>query len=88
MAGVVVPFNPMATFTDDDVGKNVFVDDEQVGTVSEVRDGVAYVEPNTMLEESFPGELALGKADEDSYPVPDDAISEITDDEIRLTTTA
>lgn len=77
----------MATITDDDEGKNVVIDGEQVGIVSEVRGGRAYVEPDPSMTDSIKSKLGWGEANEDTYPISDDTISEVTDDEIRLTST-
>ncbi|GAA0226970.1 PRC-barrel domain containing protein [Haladaptatus pallidirubidus] len=71
--------------TKDDEGKPVFnVDDQKVGIVTEVRDGTAYVDPNPSLVNQY--KMLLGWKDDSKeiYPLPKDAIAEITEKELRL----
>jgi hypothetical protein len=73
-------------FSGDDVGKSV-VNDEgaEVGTISTVNDGTAYVEltPGTVTKDT----AALGWDDIDDeygYPLQKQAVESVTDDQIRL----
>lgn len=71
----------------DDEGKPVFnVDDEKVGIVTEVKNGTAYVDPHPSLVNEY--KMLLGWKDDSKeiYPLPKDAIAEITDKEVRLQT--
>lgn len=73
------------TMTEDDEGKRVTTaTGEDVGRVMEVRGGTAYVEPDPGLTDSIRSTLGWGEADEDTYPIREDRVGTITDDEIRL----
>ena len=76
------------TFTDDDEGKTVIADGQQIGVLVEVEEGRAYVQPEPSITESLVAKLGWGEidADADAYPIYDDAVAAITDDEIRLAT--
>lgn len=74
----------MATLTNDDEGKSVVVEGEKVGVISEVRSGTAYVNPDPSMTDSIKSKMGWGEADEDTYPINDDSISDVTDDEVRL----
>jgi hypothetical protein len=74
------------TFTGEDEGKTVIADGQQVGVLVEVEEGRAYVEPEPSITESLMAKLGWGEADVDAYPIYDDAVAAITDDEIRLST--
>lgn len=76
----------MATITDDDEGKSVVVEGEKVGIVSEIRGGTAYVDPDPSMTDSVKSKMGWGEADEETYPIRDDSISDVTDDEVRLST--
>ncbi len=70
-----------------DEGKPVFnVDDQKVGVVTKVEAGIAYVDPHPSLVNEY--KMLLGWKDESKevYPLPEDAIAEITGREIRLQT--
>lgn len=71
--------------TDDDQGKAV-VDShgEQIGMVTEVRDGTAYVNADPGLSDTIRSKLDWGDADQDDYPLEESRIHTVTDDEIRL----
>ncbi len=71
--------------TTDDEGKRVVsADGEKIGMVTEVRGGMAYVDPDPGMFESIKAKMDWGDAGEDSYPLDGDKIAEVTDDEIRL----
>ncbi|WP_459190735.1 PRC-barrel domain containing protein [Halosimplex sp. J119] len=73
------------SITDDDQGKPIMDSSgEKIGVVSEVRGGTAYVNPDPGITDTVSSKLGWSSADEDDYPLPADAISTITDDEIRL----
>jgi len=71
--------------SDDDQGKPVVDDNGQkVGVVSEVRGGTAYVDPDPGVTDKVKSRLGWSDADADDYPLTDDEIATVTDDEIRL----
>ena len=71
--------------TDDDQGKAV-VDSNgrEIGMVTEVKSGTAYVNPDPGLTDTIRSTLGWGDADEDDYALEENRIHTITDDEIRL----
>lgn len=71
--------------TDDDEGKRV-VDEsgDQVGIVSDVQHGTAHVDPDPGITDKVKSKLGWGDRDEDTYPLQDEMVSSVTDDEIRL----
>ncbi|WP_435361958.1 PRC-barrel domain containing protein [Haloarchaeobius sp. DFWS5] len=70
--------------TDDAEGKKVVRDGKEVGIVTEVRAGTAYVEPDPGLTDKLFAKLGWGDRDDDTYPLQESAIETVTDDEIRL----
>ncbi|WP_276299170.1 PRC-barrel domain containing protein [Halorussus lipolyticus] len=74
----------MAEFSEDDEGKSVVADGEEVGIVSEVEHGTAYVDPDPGITDKIKAKLDWGERDEDTYPLQEQAVDSITDDEIRL----
>lgn len=73
------------TVTEDDEGKRV-VDSEgnDVGIVSGVRHGTAYVDPDPGITDTVMSKLGWDDVDEEDYPLDESRIDTITDDEIRL----
>lgn len=71
--------------TEEDEGKKV-VDSsgDEIGIVSGVRGGTAYVDPDPDLTENIKSRLGWGDVDQDDYPLDDSQIETVTDDEIRL----
>lgn len=70
---------------DDDEGKMVTnANGKKVGIVSEVRDGMAYVDPDPGITDSIRSRLGWGDADQDDYRLERNRIGSITDDEIKL----
>ncbi len=71
--------------TDDDEGKKV-VDNsgDQVGIVSDVQHGTAHVDPDPGITDKVKSKLGWGDRDEDTYPLQDEMIASVTDDEVRL----
>ncbi|MFC6731222.1 MULTISPECIES: PRC-barrel domain containing protein [unclassified Haladaptatus] len=73
------------SITEGDEGKPVVgAQGEQVGRVIDVEHGTAYVEPDPGLTDTLMSKLGWADRDEDTYPLQENAIGEITDDEIRL----
>lgn len=73
------------SYTDKDVGKRVVnADGRTVGTVTAVRHGTAYVDPDPDMFDKIKAKLGWEDVDEDSYPLQRSEVSEVTDDEIRL----
>lgn len=72
------------TITEDDEGKPVVVGDETVGRVMSVKGGTAYVAPDPGVTETVLSKLGWSEASEEDYPLQEEAIETITDDEIRL----
>ncbi|WIV66965.1 hypothetical protein [Natrialbaceae archaeon AArc-T1-2] len=74
-----------AQFTDDDVGKRVInANGETVGIVAAIEHGTAHVEPDPGMFETIKAKLGWEGTDEESYPLQEEAVAEVTDDEIRL----
>ncbi|ELY53610.1 hypothetical protein C492_17498, partial [Natronococcus jeotgali DSM 18795] len=72
-------------FTDDDIGKTVInADGEEVGLVADVEHGTAHVEPDPGITDTIKAKLGWGDTDEDSYPLQEPAVAEVTGDEIHL----
>jgi len=71
--------------TDDDEGKKV-VDSggQEVGMISEIRSGTAYVEADPGLTDAIRSKLGWSVAEQDDYPLQEDSIDTVTDDEVRL----
>ncbi|EJN59753.1 hypothetical protein SAMN04487950_3207 [Halogranum rubrum] len=76
----------MATnITEDDEGKSVVgADGEQVGRVVNVEHGTAYVEADPGLTDTIKAKLGWGDTSEDSYPLQEQSVEAVTDDEIKL----
>jgi len=71
--------------TDDDEGKKV-VDSggQEVGMISEIRSGTAYVEADPGLTDAIRSKLGWSEAEQDDYPLQEYSIDTVTDDEVRL----
>lgn len=74
----------MAEFSEDDEGKSVVANGEEVGIVAEVEHGTAYVDPDPGITDKIKAKLDWGERDDDTYPLQEQAVDSITDDEIRL----
>lgn len=72
--------------TESDEGKPVVFNDETVGRVVDVEHGTAYVDPDPGIAETIKSKLGWAEADEETFALDDDAVGEVTDDEVRLTT--
>ncbi|TYL36851.1 hypothetical protein CV102_20285 [Natronococcus pandeyae] len=74
-----------AIFTDDEEGKRVVnANGDTVGIVNEVRGGTAHVNPDPGVTDTIKSQLGWGDADEETYPLSDENVAAVTDDEIRL----
>jgi len=73
------------TISDDDEGKRVVnPEGNEIGMITEVRNGTAYVDPDPGIADSIRSKLGWGDADADDYQLESHRIDSITDDEIRL----
>ena len=73
------------SITDEAVGKTVInAHGEEVGIVSEVRQGTAYIDPNPGLTDKFKAKLGWEDSDAADYPLQEAAVETVTDDEIHL----
>ena len=68
-----------------DEGKRV-VDHEgnEIGMITDVRSGTAYVDPDPGVTETVMSKLGWEDVDQEDYPLDETRIDTITDDEIRL----
>lgn len=72
-------------FTDDDIGKRVVnADGDEVGMVAAVEHGTAHVEPDPGITDSIKATLGWSDSGEDTYPLQEEAVRRVTDDEIHL----
>jgi hypothetical protein len=70
---------------DSDEGKTVVnAAGNEIGIVSDVRGGTAYVNPNPGVTDKIRAKLGWDEPDEDTYPLSASSIDRITDDEVRL----
>lgn len=71
--------------TEDDEGKAI-VDStgHEIGMVTEVRSGTAYVNADPGLTDTIRSKLGWTDANEDDFTLQEDRIQTVTDDEIRL----
>ena len=75
----------MATIDESDEGKTVVnAGGETIGTVVDVDNNTAHVEPDPGLTDELAAELGWGDADEETYQLDNDSVEAVTDDEIRL----
>lgn len=74
----------MATITESDEGKSVVRDDTTVGIVATVEHGTAYVEPDPGLTDKLMSQLGWKDIDEETFPLQEDEIVDVTDDKIQL----
>jgi hypothetical protein len=71
--------------TENDEGKKVVsTDGDEIGRITEVRGGTAYVDPDAGMFDTVKAKLDWGDPGEDSYPIQADHVSNVTDDEVRL----
>ena len=74
----------MAQLSEDDQGKAVVMGDQKVGMIERVEGGRAFVDPDPGITDQVKATLDWGDMNEDSYPLPDESVDTITDDEVRL----
>ena len=66
-------------------GKRVVNDDgDEIGLVTTVRDGTAYVDPDPGMTEKLMTKLGWHDVDAEDYPLPASSIERITDDEVHV----
>lgn len=71
--------------TEDDTGKPVVnTRGKKIGMVEVVREGTAYIDPEPGLVDQIKAALEWGDIDDDSYPLEEENITRITDDEIEV----
>ncbi|ELZ19906.1 hypothetical protein C475_21449 [Halosimplex carlsbadense 2-9-1] len=71
--------------TDDDVGKTVVnASGDEVGMVSAVENDRMYVDPHPSITDRIRTALGWGSDDDDTYPVDEEHVSRIEDDEVVL----
>ncbi len=71
--------------TDDDQGKAVVDSSGQdIGMITEVKSGTAYVNADPSLTDSIRSKLGWGDVDDDDYALEENRIDSVTDDEVRL----
>jgi len=69
----------------DDIGKPVLnAGGDKIGIVSDVEDGVGYVDPEPGLSDRIRSRLQWGHHDDDDHPLRRSEIATVTDDEVRL----
>lgn len=73
------------SLTDDTVGNDV-VDaaGDKIGIVTAVKHGTARVDPDPGLTAKFKAKLGWEDAEQADYPLQEEAIDTVSDDEIRL----
>lgn len=74
----------MAQFSDSDEGKPVMMDGEKIGMITNVDRETAYVDPDAGITDKIKATLDWGERDEDTYPIQEQSVETITDDEVRL----
>lgn len=72
-------------FTEDDEGKTVVNDrGDEVGIIADVEHGTAYVDPDPGVTDKIKSKLGWEDRDEDTYPLQEESVGSVTDDEVRL----
>lgn len=85
MLTLLVDAMQQTTLTDDDEGKPVVnATGDEIGIVSEIRNGNAHVKPDPSITDKIKAKLGWDQADEESYHLEERRIDSVTDDEIRL----
>lgn len=71
--------------TDDDEGKRVVnASGDEMGRISKVESGRAFVDPDPGITDTIRSKLGWAKEGQDDYQLHADRIDTITDDEVRL----
>jgi hypothetical protein len=72
-------------YTDSDEGKKVVnAHGDTIGRITAVHGNTAHVDPDPGLMDEMRSKLGWGDADEDTYPLKNEDVTEITDDEIHV----
>ena len=73
-------------FNDDDVGKTVVNGNgSEIGIISAIEHGTAYVDPDPGITTKITAALGWDNIDdEDGYPLQEQAVQTVTDDQVRL----
>lgn len=74
----------MTMITEADEGKSVVHEDTTVGIVATVEHGTAYVDPDPGITDRVKARLGWADIEEDTYPLQEQTIADVTDDEVRL----
>ena len=73
-----------AELSDDDRGKTVVSDTERIGTVTDVRGGTAYVDPDwDHIPEDLRDALDWSQGDDD-HTIDEDAVTAVQNSQIRI----
>jgi hypothetical protein len=71
--------------SESDEGKDVVSsDDQDIGVVKEVDDGVAHVDPDPGITDELKSKLGWSDSGAETYPVSQEDIATVTEDEVRL----
>lgn len=71
--------------TEDDVGKRVVdTTGDKIGTIESVREGQAYVEPDTDVDDPLLSKLGWSHDEEEPYPLDEADIEEVGEGEILV----
>jgi len=73
-----------STITEDDEGKKVTYEGDTVARVVDVEGHTAYVEHDAGMTETIKSKLGWADHDADSIALDENAIREVTDDEVRI----
>lgn len=73
--------------TSDDEGKTVVRGDDELGRIVNVEQGTAYVDPDPGITDTIMSKLGWSDETErdETYPLAEDSVVEITSDEVRVT---
>ncbi len=74
----------MSEITDADEGKPVVHGEDKLGIVATVDHGTAHIEPDPGLTDKIKARLGWAETDEETYPLQEETVAEVTDDEVRL----
>lgn len=74
----------MPELTNADEAKPVVHEGDTIGMIVTVEHGTAHVEPDPGLTDKIKANFGWGDTDEETYPLQDETIAEVTDNEVRL----
>jgi hypothetical protein len=77
----------MATeLTEDDEGKTVVHGSDKLGRITNVEHGTAYVDPDPSITDTIMSKLGWSDETEhdETYPLSDESVVEVTSDEVRV----